>query len=335
MEEKLWQELQKEGMNVENLSLPEMFRKRENIRKNRYSDVIPSATTRVVLGKDPSIDQSYINANWIQHNSSTQYIATQAPVSRCISDFWRMIYENKVSVILMLTKLIENGRNKADQYWPEPNNILSYNDLNITFTQQQNPTPDITIRFFTIQNQTTLLSQNVVQIHFTGWPDFGTPQCINQFLDTISLVEKHSQNSPIVVHCSAGLGRTGTWIAAHVIYNRLKTNEIESMEEVDFKDLVVELRKQRRGMIQSLEQFKFLYSVCEVMEKESKEQKIEEERNKNRGEESKIEEEFILVEKREKRKKRSLSLSQSAMSANKCKRISWSRRLLVRTMMIL
>jgi len=264
-----------------------------NVYKNRYPNVLPLDHSRVVLSGPEGAD--YINANYIRgFQNNKAYIATQAPIRDTFADFWRLIYEQQVHLIVMLTKLTENGKAKADVYWPsKPNESSFFGNILVTFSQEISYTQDITLRYFTLKHRDFLqIERKVVQIHYTGFPDFGRPQNKESFIRLIGFMEAYlhwadnripssSQrtststsssstsssscyaNRPIVLHCSAGIGRTGTLIACHVAWRALKSG----VTNINIKKLVKELREDRKGMVQSVEQYVFVHEVVEQLMK--------------------------------------------------------------------
>lgn len=244
--------------------------------KNRYGDVLPCEDSRVVLDKVDDVDGSdYINANWINgevEGSTKRYIACQAPLPTTIVDFWRMIFQVECSVIVMLTKLMERGRLKAHRYYPdEVGSTQQFGQFTVTLVKAYEKD--------SIQVRTLKLAlgkkeeRTVTQLHYSDWPDFGTPENTQPLRTLISLTDMYQQlndsgspTGPIVSHCSAGLGRTGTFIAAHIILTRLQRGL-----PIDIHTTVALLRKQRDGMVQTKEQYYFIYQTIAEMEDEIEE----------------------------------------------------------------
>ncbi|KAG2392679.1 hypothetical protein C9374_011404 [Naegleria lovaniensis] len=231
--------------------------------KNRYGNVLANECTRVILENDP---EYYVNANNIQIGNEILYIAGQGPLPQTIYDFWRMIIEKNVSVILMLSNVIEQSRPKCAQYWPDTTEIHKQTDMNQKEQRdiliQNNKeefvgNEDIIHRFLNVQFQGDQVHR-VNLIHFTAWPDFGVPD-----LTSFQHVVQHVNNvnspkgSPIFVHCSAGIGRTGTFCLVDSIlkdfYKTYALNPTQIMERA------MSLKKQRYGMIQTAEQYDFAY----------------------------------------------------------------------------
>ncbi|XP_053387233.1 uncharacterized protein LOC123543452 [Mercenaria mercenaria] len=231
--------------------------KRINLSKNRYKGIYPYDETRVVLKES---DSDYINASYIdvRYNKRKAYIASIGPTFKYMGDmsaFWIMVWQKKVGKIVMLTKLDEGGAPKCDQYWPEKDFSLQYARIQVT-CQSEESYADYTIRSFTIQKGSE--KRKIVQVHFTAWPDKGVPD------DVTSLVEfrqkvvstKTELEGPILVHCSAGIGRTGTYIALDSL-----TEEGEAEGEVDIYAFVRNMREQRVNMMQTAGQYQYLHNA--------------------------------------------------------------------------
>ncbi|XP_053283864.1 receptor-type tyrosine-protein phosphatase beta isoform X3 [Pleuronectes platessa] len=228
----------------------------ENKSKNRYNNVLPYDFSRVklsIIHGSPFDD--YINANYMPgYNSRKEFIAAQGPLPITISDFWRMIWEKNVLTLVMLTRCNEQGRVKCEQYW----GFDTKNCDNITVTTTSDiPLDDWTIRDFDIKNVKTAETRSVRQFHFTAWPDHGVPETTELLIDFRHLVREHmdqySRHSPTVVHCSAGVGRTGTFIAIdRLIF------QIERDDSVDVYGIVHDQRMHRTLMVQTEDQYVFL-----------------------------------------------------------------------------
>eukprot|EP01115_Flamella_aegyptia_P004165 TRINITY_DN1820_c0_g5_i1.p1 TRINITY_DN1820_c0_g5~~TRINITY_DN1820_c0_g5_i1.p1 ORF type:complete len:380 (-),score=66.64 TRINITY_DN1820_c0_g5_i1:136-1275(-) len=229
----------------------------KNKTKNRYPDVLPYEENRVVLS---SSENDYINASLIPGKNGN-YISCQAPLPHTFADFWLMIWEYVVPVVVMLTKFLEKRRVKAHCYWPgNVGDCVSFNDISVQLLEVCEDNNVVVRKFQLSRNEET---RTVVHIHYTEWPDFGIPKTSDQFISVLSLIEEHRYNIDkephnIVVHCSAGIGRAGTLIAIH------NYCEIKKMElDVKIKDMVDDMRKCRMGMVQTKEQYTFIYKVIE------------------------------------------------------------------------
>uniref|UniRef100_A0A8B9HNS7 protein-tyrosine-phosphatase n=1 Tax=Astyanax mexicanus TaxID=7994 RepID=A0A8B9HNS7_ASTMX len=219
----------------------------ENKGKNRYNNVLPYKG----FIKECLCVQGY--------NSKKEYIAAQGPLPATVNEFWRMIWEKHVHTIVMLTRCNEQGRVKCEKYWPSQSKM--YNNLGVTNTSEI-PLEDWTISDFTIKNVKTAETRQVRHFHFTAWPDHGVPETTEVLINFRHLVREHmdqySRNSPTVVHCSAGVGRTGTFIALdHLIF------QIERDSMVDIFGIVYDMRMHRTLMVQTEDQYVFL-NQCAV-----------------------------------------------------------------------
>ncbi|XP_051659946.1 receptor-type tyrosine-protein phosphatase eta isoform X4 [Manacus candei] len=228
----------------------------ENRGKNRYNNVLPYDISRVKLSNESSGTGDYINANYIPgYNSKKAFIAAQGPLPNTIDDFWQMIWEKNIYSIVMLTKCMEQARTKCEQYWPDKQS-KTYGDIMVTMVSEI-VLPEWTIRDFTVEKSNTPESHTVRQFHFTSWPDHGVPETTDLLIDFRHLVHQYnSQNpvdSPTLVHCSAGVGRTGTFIAI----DRL-IQQMEMENTVDVYGVVYDLRMHRPLMVQTEDQYVFL-----------------------------------------------------------------------------
>ncbi|XP_059507901.1 receptor-type tyrosine-protein phosphatase eta isoform X2 [Stegostoma tigrinum] len=227
-----------------------------NKPKNRYNNVLPYDASRVKLSvtADPSSD--YINANFMPgYNSKKEFIAAQGPLMNTVSDFWRMIWEHYVPAVVMLTKCVEQGRAKCEQYWPTERPLI-FEDKIVTLTSEI-VLQDWTIRDFTIVKDKSGEKRALRHFHFTGWPDHGVPSTTGVLIEFRNLVRQYinqyPMSGPTVVHCSAGVGRTGTFISIdRMIY------QIDNKRQVDIWGIVYELRMNRPLMVQTESQYVFL-----------------------------------------------------------------------------
>ncbi|XP_077567249.1 receptor-type tyrosine-protein phosphatase eta-like [Stigmatopora nigra] len=228
----------------------------ENKAKNRYNNVLPYDVSRVklsIIHGSPYDD--YINANYVAgYDSRKEFIAAQGPLAATVKDFWRMIWEKNVHCLVMLTRCNEQGRVKCEQYWQSGSRHWEYIRVSAT---SEIALDDWTIRDFDIKNVKTAETRSVRQFHFTAWPDHGVPESTELLIGFRHLVREHmdqySTNSPAVVHCSAGVGRTGTFIAI----DRLLF-QIERENVVDVYGVVHDLRMHRPLMVQTEDQYVFL-----------------------------------------------------------------------------
>ncbi|NWJ04966.1 PTPRJ phosphatase, partial [Crypturellus undulatus] len=228
----------------------------ENRGKNRYNNVLPYDISRVKLSARSHATDDYINANYMPgYTSKKAFIAAQGPLPNTIDDFWRMVWEKNIYSIVMLTKCVEQARTKCEQYWPDKQS-MSYGDIIVTMVSEI-CLPEWTIRDFTVENTNVSEVHTVRQFHFTSWPDHGVPETTDLLINFRHLVQEYnSQNpidSPVLVHCSAGVGRTGTFIAI----DRL-IQQMEMENTVDVYGVVYDLRMHRPLMVQTEDQYVFL-----------------------------------------------------------------------------
>uniref|UniRef100_A0A3B3RQB3 protein-tyrosine-phosphatase n=1 Tax=Paramormyrops kingsleyae TaxID=1676925 RepID=A0A3B3RQB3_9TELE len=232
-------------------------KKDENRNKNRYGNIIAYDHTRVrlqLLEGDPHSD--YINANYIDgYHRPRHYIATQGPMQETVRDFWRMIWqENSVSIV-MVTNLVEVGRVKCVRYWPDETEV--YGDIKVTLIETE-PLAEYVIRTFTVQKKGHHEIREIRQFHFTSWPDHGVPCYATGLLGFVRQVKflNPPDAGPIVVHCSAGAGRTGCFIAVDIMLDMAENEGV-----VDIFNCIRELRSQRVNMVQTEEQYVFVHDA--------------------------------------------------------------------------
>ncbi|XP_069618838.1 receptor-type tyrosine-protein phosphatase O isoform X2 [Ranitomeya imitator] len=238
--------------------------------KNRYTNILPYDFSRVKLITTEEEDSAdYINANFIPgYNSSQEYIATQGPLPDTRNDFWKMILQQKSQVIVMLTQCNEKRRIKCDHYWPFTAEPVSYGDITVEMVSEEEQ-PDWALRVFRISYITE--AQHVMHFNFTAWPDHGVPaaSAAESILQFVYMVRQKAAKTkgPITVHCSAGVGRTGTFIALDRLMQHIRDHEF-----VDVLGLVGELRSYRMSMVQTEEQFIFLHHCVQLMWKKKQQQ---------------------------------------------------------------
>ncbi|KAJ3605309.1 hypothetical protein NHX12_027358 [Muraenolepis orangiensis] len=228
----------------------------ENRKKNRYKNIVPFDTTRVTLGQDGG----YINANFIHmavKDESYSFIACQGPLPTTLGDFWQMVWEQKSNVIAMMTQEVEGGKVKCQRYWPDTPGTSEMVDgrLQVTLVKDQY-LDNFVIRFIEVKDVQTNEIQRVTHLNYTGWPDHGTPSQPEQLLTFISYMRHIHQSGPVVTHCSAGIGRSGTLICIDVVLGLISKDA-----DFDISDVVRNMRLQRQGMVQTEEQYIFCYQV--------------------------------------------------------------------------
>ena len=265
------------------IQMPSMIgNKPENRKKNRYVYLTAYDFNRVKLLLDdndengenakevgqPEVEKEeastnlkptdYINASYIDgYNSLKSYIATQGPLPWTFNDFWKMMWQQECSQIVMLTGLYENGRIKCDQYWPE-NDEITYGKIKVKHVSTNTESPDFVSRRFLMTKDNE--SREVVHYHNINWPDHGAPESPKALIDLIETIESDGKQleykGPLVVHCSAGVGRTGTYIMVDIM---IKMGLIEN--KFDMLGQLYLLRKQRTHMIETEDQYYFVHQA--------------------------------------------------------------------------
>ncbi|XP_038225792.1 receptor-type tyrosine-protein phosphatase T isoform X2 [Dermochelys coriacea] len=229
----------------------------ENRNKNRYGNIISYDHSRVrlqLLDGDPHSD--YINANYIDgYHRPRHYIATQGPMQETVKDFWRMIWQENSASVVMVTNLVEVGRVKCVRYWPDDTEL--YGDIKVTLIETE-PLAEYVIRTFTVQKKGYHEIREIRQFHFTSWPDHGVPCYATGLLGFVRQVKflNPPEAGPIVVHCSAGAGRTGCFIAIDIMLDMAENEGV-----VDIFNCVRELRSQRVNLVQTEEQYVFVHDA--------------------------------------------------------------------------
>ncbi|XP_077734776.1 tyrosine-protein phosphatase non-receptor type 20 isoform X5 [Canis aureus] len=219
-------EILQEFMTLDFKSLPGAFNSGNELRnrdKNRYRDILPYDSTRVPLGEN----KDYINASYIRIVNSGEeyfYIASQGPLPSTIDDFWQMVLENNSNVIVMITREIEGGVIKCHHYWPismrKPLELKNYR----VFLENYQILQYFIIRILQVVRKSTGTSHFVKHVQFTNWPDHGTPASVDGFIKYVRFVRKSHLTGPILVHCSAGVGRTGVFLCVDVVFCAIEKN---------------------------------------------------------------------------------------------------------------
>nr|CAD7576162.1 unnamed protein product [Timema californicum] len=235
--------------------------------KNRYANVIPLPETRVKLSSvEGDTLSDYINANYVRGPKDVEkfYIACQAPLQSTITDFWRMVWEQQTRVILMLTDLVEDGKEKCADYLP-PSEVTDchrlFGDFQVTLKKRE-VKENYVISALQIKNMETNTWREVTHLWYLGWPPQGVPEEANSLIafliEARSYVKNHS--GPTVVHCSPGTGRTGTVMSCD-----LCIREFEQTRMVDIPRCVSRLRRDRAGAVQTKEQYAFIYQLANAL----------------------------------------------------------------------
>ncbi|OWK12838.1 PTPRN, partial [Cervus elaphus hippelaphus] len=222
-----------------------------NIKKNRHPDFLPYDHARIKLKVESSPSRSdYINASpIIEHDPRMPaYIATQGPLSHTIADFWQMVWESGCTVIVMLTPLVEDGVKQCDRYWPDEGSSL-YHVYEVNLVSEHIWCEDFLVRSFYLKNVQTQETRTLTQFHFLSWPAEGTPASTRPLLDFRRKVNKcyRGRSCPIIVHCSDGAGRTGTYILIDMVLNRMA----KGVKEIDIAATLEHVRDQRPGLVRS------------------------------------------------------------------------------------
>ncbi|XP_044733892.1 tyrosine-protein phosphatase non-receptor type 1 isoform X2 [Chrysoperla carnea] len=239
-------------------------KKPQNKTLNRYRDVNPYDHTRVKLTRG-SCD--YINANLVKvEKAKRRYILTQGPLHETVGHFWLMVWEQKSTAILMLNKIMENQQIKCHKYWPT--------EIGIDYTQYFNDV-GLKLEYLSMEDNSYYIKRNfklidlesdesreIIQFHYTTWPDFGVPSSPTAFLEFLKVVREsgalESNVGPAIVHCSAGIGRSGTFC---LVDSCLILMEKYGINAVDVKEVLFEMRRCRTGLIQTPDQLRFSYQA--------------------------------------------------------------------------
>lgn len=239
----------------------------ENVEKNRYTNVLPYDQNRVMLHSSSGDSFSdYINASPVRVDEAhRRYILSQGPVSESVADFWQMIYENEVPAIVMLNRLYEGNMLKCEKYFPtadHPN--LNFDDYTITLDNEEAMDNFIVRRLKLVKSGSETVFP-VLHVQYTEWPDFGVPESTEIFLHMLNyikgekvLTEKDS-DAPVVVHCSAGIGRSGTFVLVDAVLRMIELGI--SQEDIRVNNILVDMRTQRKGLIQTPEQLRFAWNA--------------------------------------------------------------------------
>ncbi|XP_066438624.1 tyrosine-protein phosphatase non-receptor type 5 [Eleutherodactylus coqui] len=262
-------ELQKEFFEIPmNFVDPKEYEILGLVRKNRYKTILPNPQSRVCLTSPDQEDDplsSYINANYIRGYGEEEkvYIATQGPTVNTVGDFWKMVWQQHSPIIVMITN-IEEVNEKCTEYWPEKHGVYEGIEVTVNHIIQED---DYVLRLMTLKNGGE--QRSLKHFWYTSWPDQKTPDQAPALLTLVQDVEEamkkeEHNNRPIIVHCSAGIGRTGCFIATTILCRQL-TNE----GTVDILRTTCQLRLDRGGMIQTSEQYQFVHHVLSLFVKEN------------------------------------------------------------------
>jgi len=236
----------------------------ENKKKNRYPDKLPYDHNRVLLNALVNGSNSdYINASTVMDHDprNPAYIITQGPMTHTVADFWQMVWEQGSVVIVMLSRLAENGYQLAQRYWPEEGSE-QYHIFEVHLVSEHVWCDDYLVRSLYLKNSQTGETRTVTQFHFLSWPDSNIPSSTKAILEFRRKVNKsyRGRSCPMIVHCSDGVGRSGTYVLIDMVLNRM----MKGSKEIDIAATLEHIRDQRSGMVQTRSQFEFcLMAVAE------------------------------------------------------------------------
>jgi protein tyrosine phosphatase len=234
-------------------------RQRDQAKRNRYQNIVPYDNNRVALEELEGmsiLENDYINASYLDgFSKGNAYLVTQGPLPTTCCDFWRMIWLNKPSAIVMLTRTVENSKHKCKQYWSDREPLL-YDGLSVV-VESFVEFADYTIRSMKLE----LLEEEYIvkHYHFKSWPDHGVPTYATDLLGLIYRVRRETVESsgPLVVHCSAGVGRSGTYITVDMLLDCLKSE----VETINVREIVAGMRMKRMEMVQSVPQYILIHEA--------------------------------------------------------------------------
>ena len=236
---------------------------RENLYKNRYPDIKCYDQTRVRLAQmDGICGSDYINANFVLgYKERKKFICAQGPMENTVCDYWRMIWEQHLELILMLTNLEEYSKTKCAKYWPDKGETKNFGDITVEHVRER-AYSDYVVRELKMTRLGERDARTIIQYHFLVWKDFMAPEHPHAILRFIKRVnEAYSlEKGPILVHCSAGVGRTGTLVALDSLLQQLAEEG-----QVSIFNTVCDLRHQRNFLVQSLKQYIFIYRALMEM----------------------------------------------------------------------
>ncbi|CAN0180956.1 unnamed protein product [Lampetra planeri] len=236
----------------------------ENSKKNRYKDILPFDYSRVVLSlQTDEATSDYINANFVQGlNGPRTYIATQGPLAHTVIDFWRMIWEYDIQVIVMACQEVEAAKRKCEMYWAEEHKPNTYGSFLV-----ECETDDACKGYFVRTLKVTFKEETreIFHFQFPSWPDHGVPESPHSILCMVAHIHRKqgAAASPICMHCSAGCGRTGALCVIHYTWDLIKSKRIE--ENFSIFNVIQEIRTQRPAAVQTKDQYEFVYRAISTM----------------------------------------------------------------------
>ena len=250
---------------TDNDSEHEKYLYKGNSKLDRYSDIKPYNHNRIGINSK----NKYINASPINIINQKYFILTQGPKKETIEDFWTMVDENECKVIVMLCNNTEDGRKKCEKYWAKEIEMKNY----IISVLRKNKNDDFKIREIKLINLSSKIEKTIIQIHFIDWPDHGVPdnqygKIFETFIKMIELVDKYKGNHPAVIHCSAGVGRSGTFTSMYYLKKEIEDQIKDSnAKEVKFSifNLVRKIKEMRLYSVQSYFQYQFIYEFANYL----------------------------------------------------------------------
>lgn len=237
--------------------------------KNRWVNVLPNEACRVKLSRiNNNPDTDYINASHVKSllpRVDTVYIATQAPVQESIADFWRMIWEQKCPFIVMLTALIEKGKAKADIYWDESGAEFKAGDFTVKLKNPDNDSEQkaLVLRVFEVTRGAE--TREVAHLQYKNWPDHGVPQSMDEvvkFFQTYRDLRALNDTAPVLIHCSAGIGRTGSFALIDTILEYLEKADKKN-PKINVFNTLKHIRSMRPGAVQTVDQYRFCFTFID------------------------------------------------------------------------
>ncbi|XP_019855567.1 PREDICTED: receptor-type tyrosine-protein phosphatase S-like [Amphimedon queenslandica] len=234
----------------------------DNLAKSRVKEHLPPNDYRVVLSTK-NYDSDYICASYVDgYRQRSAFIATQGPMKNTAGDFWRMVWEMKSMIIIMLTNTEENGEEQSVQYWPvNPNEEDMYGSFNVVALPEERALPDYIVRKFKLSHSKNPDdSRTITHFQYINWPSTSCPKEATSMIDLVAdvvRIQRKSGNGPITVHCSDGLGRTGTFCAMFTVLERLKAEQV-----IDVFSTVKTLRIQRPGFVNDIDQYEFIHKAA-------------------------------------------------------------------------
>lgn len=246
----------------------------QNAEKNRYRNVSTYDCNRVLLKRTGDDQSDYINASpVVVPQAKRNYILTQGPLSSTSNDFWQMVWEQECALIVMLNRVVEKNSVKCHEYFPTENNKeLIYDTFQVSLILEEHFEHYIVRTIELHAKDARMLeggsgdsTRTVLHFQFVSWPDFGVPHCSKVFLEFLYRVRATGfleKSAPVIVHCSAGIGRSGTFVVVDSVLSMIS----EKVSNVDLEDLVVKMRRNRMGLIQTPQQLQFCWkSIADAL----------------------------------------------------------------------